>query len=43
MHKVLVEIMFEPSKGIRYCFYCSIFAKLFLVRRENVMVFDESP
>jgi hypothetical protein len=34
--------MYEPPKDIRYCFHHSIFAKLFLLKRENVMLFDVS-
>jgi hypothetical protein len=42
LHIVLVETMSEPPKCVRYCFRRSIFANFFLLKRENIMFFDES-
>jgi hypothetical protein len=43
LHIVLVESMSEHLKCIRYCFHRSIFANFFLIGRENIIFFDESP
>jgi hypothetical protein len=43
LHTVLVESMSKPLKCISYYFHHSIFVNFFLLRRENVIFFDESP